>query len=128
MRFATCIGITPRDWAVGDGSGEAVEIFTSCRMHAAGLSVDGGVTLAKILYFFDHEGNKQTGHPHEQGPIMEYVLVYEYVTRGKGRSKLGDHATEHPTYTSFKLAHGQSPLCFSWGQSDDMSTCFTCVR
>ena len=29
---------------------------------------------------------------------MEYVLVYEYVTRGKGRPKLGDHVTEHPTY------------------------------
>ena len=98
VRFATCTETTPRDWAVGDGSGEDVEIFTSHRMYAAGLSVDSGVTLAKILYFFDHEGNKRAGHSHGQGPIMEYVLVYEYVTRGKGRSKLGDHATEHPTY------------------------------
>ena len=98
VRSATCIGTTPRDWAVGDGSGEDVEIFTSRRTHAAGLSVDGGVTLAKILYFFDHEGNKRAGNSHGQGPMMEYVLVYEYVTRGKGRSKLGDHVTEHPTY------------------------------
>ena len=98
MRSATCTGTTPRDWAVGDGSGEDVEIFTSRRAHAAGLSVDGGAILAKILYFFDYEGNKRVGNSHGQGPMMEYVLVHEYVTRGKGRSKLGDHVTEHPTY------------------------------
>ena len=98
MWFATYTGTTPRDWAVGDGSGEDVDIFTSRRAHAAGLSGDGGITLAKILYVFDHERNKRACHSPGQGPIMEYVLVYEYVTRGKGRSKLGDHVTEHLTY------------------------------
>ena len=80
------------------GNVRSASFFTSPRSHAAGLAVDGGVTLAKILYFFDHEGNKRAGNSQGQGPMMEYVLVYEYVTRGKERSKLGDCVTEHPTY------------------------------
>lgn len=97
VKTATSDGPTPRSWAVGAGQGEDVEIFTSPTARASDLSGDGDVTLAKILYFFDIEGNRRadaTG----SGPIMEFVLVYEYVTCGAGRSRKPDPATKHPTY------------------------------
>ena len=90
-------GSTPRAWAVGEGSGEDVEIFTNPAARSQNLSGDGQVTLGKILYFFDHVGNGPPGS-NESGPRTQYVLVYEYVTCGRGRTKKEDPATKHPTY------------------------------
>lgn len=97
VKSATSAGSTPRGWAVGAGQGEDVEIFTTPTARASDLSGDGDVTLAKILYFFDIEGNRRAGGT-GGGPTMEFVLVYEYVTCGRGRSKKEDPATKHPTY------------------------------
>ena len=98
VRCATSEGPYPRAWAVGNGSGEDVEIFTRPSSRKDGASGADPVILAKILYFFSHVGNARSGAQARQGPVMEYVLAYEYVTRGTGRSKMGDAATEHPTY------------------------------
>lgn len=98
VKTATDTGPTPRDWCVGDGQGESVEIFTTPDAKRNDLSGDGQVTLAKILYFFDLEGNRRPASNAAAGPMMEYVLVYEYVTCGSGRSKKADSVTLHPTY------------------------------
>lgn len=98
VKRATGTGATPRDWCVGDGRGESVEIFTSPEAKRHDKSADGDVTLALILYFFDLEGNRRPGATAATGPVMEYVLAYEYVTCGTGRSKKADSATLHPTY------------------------------
>lgn len=98
-RSATNTAPTPRGWAVGDGAGEDIEIYVHPQARDNGLSGDGNVTLGKILYFFDHEGNPRPGsHDHDAGPTMEWVLVYEYVTCGRGRTKMADPVTLHPTY------------------------------
>ncbi|CAN0134202.1 unnamed protein product [Ectocarpus fasciculatus] len=98
VKAATTGGETPRDWAVGSGQGDAVEIFTSPRAKRDDLSGDGDVTLARILYFFDHEGNRRPDSTADAGPAMEFVLAYEFVTCGSGRSKKADSVTQHPTY------------------------------
>ena len=99
VRHAANGGPTPRAWAVGDEAGEDVEIFRNPHARRNDLTGDGRVTLAKILYFFDHRGNRRPGHPvDEGGPMMEYVLVFEYVTCGAGRSTKPDSVTKHPTY------------------------------
>lgn len=87
----------PQAWAVGEGSGEDVEIFTIPAARSQDLSGDGEVTLGKILNFFDHTGNGPAG-PNESGSLMQYVLVHEYVTCARGRTKKEDPATQHPTY------------------------------
>lgn len=97
-RTATAGGRTPRAWAVGDGAGEDVEIYCNRDARDRGLTGDGNVTLAKILYFFKHEGNLRTDSIHTKGPMMEWVLAYEYVTCGTGRTKKEDTTTKHPTY------------------------------
>lgn len=97
VRHARIGGPFPRAWAVGADSGDDVEIFKSPVAQRQGLTGDSGVTLAKILYFFDVEGNRRVGED-GVGPPMEYVLVYEYVTCGPGRIKKGDKATDHPTF------------------------------
>ncbi|CAB1108042.1 unnamed protein product [Ectocarpus sp. CCAP 1310/34] len=98
VKKATATGPTPRHWCVGDGRGESVEIFTSPEAKRKDLSGDGHVTLGLILYFFDLDGNPRPGPTAAADPMMEYVLVYEYVTRGAGRSKKADSVTLHPTY------------------------------
>lgn len=98
VKTATNDGPTQRGWAVGDGQGEDVEIFLTPDARASDLSGDGDVTLGKILYFFDIEGNQRADTACDSGPIMEFVLVYEYVTCGVGRSRKPEHATKHPTY------------------------------
>lgn len=98
VKNATRGGDTPRAWAVGEGSGENVEIFTNPDARRQGLSGDGDVTLGKLLYFFDHVGNPRRSGSTERGPLMHYALVYEYVTCGRGRTKREDPATKHPTY------------------------------
>lgn len=98
VRLASNDGPSARAWAVGDDSGEDVEIFRNPTALRNGTTGDGGVTLAKILYFFTHEGNRRAAASTDEGPQMEYVLVYEYVTCGPGRSKRPDSVTQHPTY------------------------------
>ena len=98
VKAASTAGANPRDWAVGSGQGEHVEIFTSRKAQMEDLTGDGNVTLATILYFFDHNANRRAGSTDEAGPTVEYVLVYEFVTCGAGRSKKEDSATRHPTY------------------------------
>lgn len=97
VKSATTGSDTPRGWAVGEGGGEDVEIFTNPVACRGDLSGDGEVTLGKLLYFFDHTGNPRHG-PSTSGPVMQYALVYEYVTCGRGRTKREDPATQHPTY------------------------------
>ncbi|CAB1107629.1 unnamed protein product [Ectocarpus sp. CCAP 1310/34] len=97
VKAATNEGTSPRDWAVGAGGGQDVEIFTTPKAREDDLSGDGGVTLGKILYFFNVNLNRRPGCS-APGPAMECVLVYEYVTCGLGRSKKEDLATKHPTY------------------------------
>ena len=111
VRLATSDGPYPRAWAVGHESGEDVEIYRNPSALSNGLAGDGGVTLAKILYFFQHEGNRRSGDSLDGGPLMEYVLVYEYVTCGAGRSKRPDSVTEHPTYF-LRGAPSQKPSVF----------------
>ncbi|CBJ30620.1 hypothetical protein Esi_0204_0058 [Ectocarpus siliculosus] len=98
VKAATAGGATPRDWAVGSGQGDAVESFTNPMAKRDDLSGDGHVTLARILYFFDHEGNRRPDSIPGAGPAMEFVLAYEFVTCGSGRSKKADSVTQHPTY------------------------------
>ena len=109
-KSATTVGPTPRDWAVGEGKGESVEIFTSPEARRDDLSGDGEVTLALLLYFFDIEGNQRPDSA-EAGPTMEYVLAYEYVTCGAGRAKKADKVTQHPTYV-LKGGVGTLPSVF----------------
>ncbi|CAB1102238.1 unnamed protein product [Ectocarpus sp. CCAP 1310/34] len=97
VKAATAGGATPRDWAVGSGQGDAVEIFTNPMAKRDDLSGDGDVTLGRILYF-DHEGNRRPDATPGAGPAMELVLPYEFVTCGSGRSKEADSVTQHPTY------------------------------
>lgn len=52
VRSASLEGVTPRAWALGDGMGEDVEIYTHRQAKDKGLSRYGNVTLGKILYFF----------------------------------------------------------------------------
>lgn len=92
IKSATKDGPTPRAWAVGDGSGENVEIFCNPEARKRNLAGDGEVTLGKILSFFSVRGNRRAGNV-GGGPLMEYVLVYEYVTCGTGRSKKEEAAT-----------------------------------
>ncbi|CAB1113642.1 unnamed protein product [Ectocarpus sp. CCAP 1310/34] len=100
VKAATAGGATPRHWAVGSGQGDAVEIFTNHKAKRDDLSGDGHVTLARILYFFDHKGNRRPDSTPDAGPdsAMEFVLAYEFVTCGSGRSKKADSVTQHPTY------------------------------
>lgn len=98
VRSATNARLMPRGWAVGDGQGEDVEIFTSPRAKNNNLCGDGDVTLAKVLYFFDVQPNRRQRDTEVNGPVMEFVLVFEYVTCGAGRSKKEEAVTQHPTY------------------------------
>ena len=92
VESATEDGPTPHAWADGVGSGEGVEIFCSPEARRRNRAGDGEVALGKILYFFSVRANRRPGDV-GRGPLMEYVLVYKYVTCGTGRSKKEEAAT-----------------------------------
>ena len=86
MRSATSQGVAPRTWVLGTWMGEDVETWTHREARDKGLSGDGTVTLGKILYFFDHcLYPHQDGSTSGAGPVVEWVLVYEYITCEPGR-------------------------------------------
>lgn len=96
VKMATRPG--PRDeWALGSGGGDDVEVH----LQASSLGAQGRVdprklTLAKILYFFRHKGNRAvlSGQP---PPLTWWVLAYDYVGIGHGNERVKDSITGHPT-------------------------------
>lgn len=99
VQTATLEGVTPRAWALGGGMGEDVEIYTHREAKYKSTSGDGNVTLGKILYFFDESFDPDKAcSTNSTGAVVEWVLVYEYVTCGAGRAELKDSITQHPTY------------------------------
>lgn len=100
VRSAASEEESPRAWAVGSGMGEDVEIYTHREAKDKRLSGDGNVTLGKILYFFDQRINADRAGPAAlaRSVVVQWVLVYEYVTCGAGRGELRDSITQHPTY------------------------------
>lgn len=87
----------PRDaWALGDGGGEDVEVwktFPPQLSDSAPVSVEK-LSMVRILYFFDHEGNRHG----ESGlrPKTSWVLVFDYAAAGRRYHRMVDPATQHP--------------------------------
>lgn len=86
-------------WAFGAGSGENVEIFTSPGAAHRGDVGVGKLTMGKMLYFFEHEGNYRS-EGSEIRPVTKWVAAYEYVSaaRGSGNHVRRDPATKHPVF------------------------------
>lgn len=88
----------PDSWAVGEGGGEDVEIWTTPPYDGDRRVDVEKLTMGRILYFFDHEGNPRgNGGTGDDRPITSWVLVFDYVTSGDGKSRLPDKASDHPT-------------------------------
>lgn len=88
------------EWVFGRKGGEDVEIWrTTPPVHDDPKKVDtGGLTIGRIVYFFEHEANdKMSGRISTPGPKTRWVLTFEYVSAGIGRGRLPDVATKHPT-------------------------------
>lgn len=92
VRASTRAG-APDEWFVGEGCGEDVEFFKR-----QPFDDDGGPARAhqrlssgRILYFFEHRGNKRLGA--QERP---WVLGFDYVSDGHGRSQRSDPVTLHP--------------------------------
>lgn len=86
-------------WAVGEGSGEDVEIWTSLPSSADAPVDVAKLTMGRILYFFEHKGNPRRNGDDNGRPCTWWVLVFDFVTRGKDNTRLADSATDHPMLT-----------------------------
>ena len=124
VKSATKDGPTPRAWAVGDGSGDDVEILCNPEARKRNLAGDSEVTFGQELYFFSVRANRRAGDD-GGGPLMEYVLVYEYVTCGTGRSK-NERVSAHeaPDVLVSRRVRVMSSLLMSFAA---ISTCTTCA-
>ena len=94
-------------WALGEGAGEDVEIFKNPRaLEGYNLNprctVDPqNLTMAKVLYTFVHECNPPSTDPSggNVGGSTIWAACYEYKSAGRGKNRLPDSTTEHPTFT-----------------------------
>lgn len=93
-------------WVLDEWLGEDVEIYTCPKACNDGLIDGHNLTMAKIVYFFQHEGNRRAGEADDSpGPSSEWVLVYEYCTdssQGDGvqtPAPTPDTTTLHPLYS-----------------------------
>lgn len=88
----------PLEWAFGAGGGEDVEIYTSPQHQENTATASPGVTLGRILYFFDHS----IGGQHlslDERPLTSWVVVAEFVSQNPGNGgRLSDAATNHPVF------------------------------
>lgn len=84
------------EWFLGEGCGEDVEFFRGqpfCE-DPGPASAHHQLSSARILYFFEHRGNKRAG---SQGrPLTSWVLAFDYVSDGVGSSRSIDPVTLHP--------------------------------
>jgi len=98
VKMATHPG--PRDeWVLGIGGGDDVEVhLQASSMGAKGRVDPRDLTMAKILYFFRHQGNRPVmgGQP---PPLTWWVLAYDYVGIGNGNERVKDSITGHPVLT-----------------------------
>ncbi|CAM9227062.1 unnamed protein product [Hapterophycus canaliculatus] len=99
-------------WVLGAGVGQDVEIHKKKpRVEDDGRDVDvGSLTMGKIVYFFDHTGNKRSDRC--TGSTTRWVLVFEYVSAGVGNDRLPDVATRHPV---LRLRGNAAPVVFPAG-------------
>ena len=89
---------SPGSWALGEGGGEDVEIWTTSPSSADGAVEVEKLTMGRILYFFEHKGNpRSNGDGSDNRPNTSWVLVFDYAIAGRGDRRLPDLATEHPT-------------------------------
>lgn len=81
-------------WVLGDGGGEDVEVWKGSPASGEGPVDPQQLTLGRIIYFFEHEGNNRLGGG--QRPTSSWVLLFDYATSGQGNARLADAATKHP--------------------------------
>lgn len=85
----------PDAWALGQGAGEDVEIHTTAESPGGYQEDARDLTIGRIIYFFDHVGNKRDDGG-TQPPPTSWVLVHDYVSRGRGSRRDSDACTKHP--------------------------------
>lgn len=82
------------NWYLGEGCGEDVEFFKKHPFDDAGPVDARHLSLARILYFFDHRANQRSGAL--ERPLTSWVLAFDFVTEGAGTSRRVDPVTQHP--------------------------------
>lgn len=90
-------GLLDDRWVFGADGGENVEVWKTTPPTGdaeSSANVDD-LSMGKIVYFFKHRGNTRVGST-GPGPETWWVLVFEYVSAGAGKSRLPDVATRHP--------------------------------
>ena len=98
MRTAGANIDRPLEWCFGAGGGEDVEIYTSPKHQQDKATASPGVTIGRILYFFDHSVDGQHFVSDER-PVTSWVVVSEFVSQNPGGSgRLSDAATNHPVF------------------------------
>ena len=85
------------NWALGSGAGEDVILHANRHNGVHREAADSSRTLGKILYFFEHKGNKRCITDGE-APMTSWCLVHDYATAGRGQDKLTDRTTLHQVY------------------------------
>lgn len=97
-----------KEWALGNASGESVEVYATPKTRSHGLTGVGHLTLCKILYFFDHLGNGRDGQSLSDRARTKWVMVFSYATQGpSGGALVRDDFTKHPVYV---LRSGRAEL------------------
>ena len=98
VRTAGANSDRPLEWAFGAGGGEDVEIYTSPQHQQDKATASPGLTLARILYFFDHLlGDQVSGL--DECALTSWVVVAEFVSsKPGGVGRLPDVATDHPLF------------------------------
>lgn len=86
---------TSDEWVFGAMSGEDVEIHNGKPPYDDNPYYST-VTMAKIVCFFEHLGNKNAAG-NEFTPSTSFVLGFDYATAGNGNVRLPDVTTQHPT-------------------------------
>ena len=94
VRQAASLAGATGDWYLGDGCGEDVEFFKKQPFDEDGTLDTRHLSLARILYFFEHRGNQRFGDL--QRPVTSWVLAFDFVTEGAGTSRSVDPVTQHP--------------------------------
>ena len=99
VRAAAAVDL-PFDWAFGAGGGDDVEIYTTPKAKRDGATCTPGLTIARILYFFDHD-IRQVVPGAEECPPTSWVVVVEFVTAapGSGDGRQNDDGTGYPTFS-----------------------------
>lgn len=100
----------PSSWMLDRPRGvNDIEIYVSADAARDGTTGVGHTTLAKVIYFFEHQGNDQrkgeNEHP-QPGIVTLWLACLEYVTAGTGHQRKVDPAT------GFDVFHLRSTLSF----------------